>query len=96
MTPPTWVDAPGRRRPTLACWTFGREVAPMRYRATDLRPHGWEPGGTLQIPSWCGLFYRVRADTHRRRVVGPRPDLGARRHAEPTAPVAATRTVLGA
>ena len=30
MTPPTWLDAHGRRRPTLACWTCGREVAPMR------------------------------------------------------------------
>src|SRR5262245_32368703 len=29
-TPPTWLDAHGRRRPTLACWTFGRQVAPMR------------------------------------------------------------------
>jgi hypothetical protein len=26
MTPPTWLDARGRR-PTLACWTFGRELA---------------------------------------------------------------------
>jgi hypothetical protein len=25
MTPPTWLDAHGRRRPTLACWTCGRE-----------------------------------------------------------------------
>jgi hypothetical protein len=28
MTPPIWLDAAGRRRPTLACWTCGREVAP--------------------------------------------------------------------
>jgi hypothetical protein len=26
----------------------------MRFRTTDLRPHGWEPGHTLQIPDWCG------------------------------------------
>jgi hypothetical protein len=26
----------------------------MRYRAADLRPYGWGPGGTLQIPDWCG------------------------------------------
>jgi hypothetical protein len=54
MTPPIWLDAAGRRRPTLACWTCGREVAPMRFRAADLRPHGWLPGQTLQIPDWCG------------------------------------------
>jgi hypothetical protein len=24
VTPPTWLDAQGRRRPTLACWTCGR------------------------------------------------------------------------
>jgi hypothetical protein len=27
MTPLTWLDAHGRRPPTLACWTCGREVA---------------------------------------------------------------------
>ena len=54
MTPPTWLDAHGRRRPTLACWTCGREVAPMRFRAADLRRHGWAPPQTLQIPDWCG------------------------------------------
>jgi hypothetical protein len=26
VTPPTWLDTRGRRRPTLACWTCGREV----------------------------------------------------------------------
>jgi hypothetical protein len=26
----------------------------MRYRAADLRPHGWAPPQTLQIPDWCG------------------------------------------
>jgi hypothetical protein len=54
MTPPTWLDAHGRRCPTQACWTCGREVAPMRFRAEHLRPHGWEPGQTLHIPDWCG------------------------------------------
>jgi len=28
----------------------GREVAPMRFRAVDLRPHGWTPPQTFQIP----------------------------------------------
>ena len=26
----------------------------MRFRAEDLRPHGWQPPPTLQIPDWCG------------------------------------------
>ena len=46
MTPPIWLDAEGRR-PTLACWTCGREVASMRFRAEDLRPHGWRSPQTL-------------------------------------------------
>ena len=54
MVPPTWLDAAGRLRPTLACWTCGREVAPLQFRADDLRRHGWAPPQTLQIPSWCG------------------------------------------
>jgi hypothetical protein len=54
MTPPTWLDAAGRRRPTRARWTCGREVAVMRMRTEHLRPHGWLPGRTLFIPGWCG------------------------------------------
>ena len=26
----------------------------MRFRAAELRPHGWQPAQTLQIPDWCG------------------------------------------
>jgi hypothetical protein len=26
----------------------------MRFGAGDLRPHGWTPPQTLQIPDWCG------------------------------------------
>ena len=26
----------------------------MRFRASDLRPHGWAPPQTLHIPDWCG------------------------------------------
>ena len=54
MTPLIWLDAAGRHRPTRACWTCGREVAPMRFRAADLRPHGWAPPKTLHVPDWCG------------------------------------------
>jgi len=52
MTPPIWLDAAGRRRPTRACWACGREVAVMRMCTEHLRPHGWEPGPTLHIPAW--------------------------------------------
>jgi len=54
MTPPIWLDVEGRRRPTRACWTCGRAVAPMRFRASDLHPHGWASPQTLHIPDWCG------------------------------------------
>ena len=54
VTPPIWLDAAGRRRPTRACWTCGREVPVTRMRAEHLRPHGWLPGRTLHIPAWCG------------------------------------------
>ena len=32
----------------------GGLLAPMRFRAGDLRPHGWAPFQTLHIPDWCG------------------------------------------
>jgi hypothetical protein len=54
VTPPIWHDALGRRSPTRACWTCGREVAVMRMRAEHLPPHGWQPGRTFHIPAWCG------------------------------------------
>jgi hypothetical protein len=54
VTPPTWLDTTGRPRPEQACSACGREVAPMRYGAHDLRRPGWAPPQTLQIPDWCG------------------------------------------
>ncbi len=54
MVPPTWLDAQGRRHQPLACWTCGREVVPMRFRAADLRRRGCAPPQTRQIPDWCG------------------------------------------
>ena len=54
MVPPVWLDATGRPRPTRACWTCGREVSPMRFRTSDLQPHGWAPLRTIHIPDWCG------------------------------------------
>src|SRR5262249_20886541 len=53
VTPPTWLDAHGRRRRTLACWNCVREVAPMRYPASELRPHGCAPPRTREMPDWC-------------------------------------------
>jgi len=50
---PTWLDATGRRRPSRACWTCGREVAPMRFRAEHLRPHGWRPPGARAGDPGC-------------------------------------------
>ena len=61
MSPPTWLDAQDRRRPTQACWTCGREVAPMRFRTDDLRPHGWTPPQTLHVQDWCGCTTEMSA-----------------------------------
>ena len=36
MTPPIWLDAAGRPRPTRACWSCGSEVGLMRFRAEHL------------------------------------------------------------
>jgi hypothetical protein len=77
VTPPTWLDAAGRRRPTLACWTCGREVAPMRYQGDDLRRHGWTPPQTLQIPDWCGCSLRFREEQWHR--TGSAPSLTSKR-----------------
>jgi hypothetical protein len=52
MTPPTWLDAASRHRPTLACWTCGRETAPMRLRASDLQRMEWTLPETRLIPDW--------------------------------------------
>jgi hypothetical protein len=55
MVPPVWLDERGRRRPTMPCWTCGREVvATVRFRDRDVRALGWQPGGTVFIPAWCG------------------------------------------
>jgi len=54
MTLPTWLDATGRPRPTRACWTCGRETAPMRFRASNLGRIGWTPPETFLMPDWCG------------------------------------------
>ena len=54
MSPPTWLDAAGRPRAGLACWTCGREVTPMRFRGNDLDRLGWVPRETRLIPDWCG------------------------------------------
>ena len=75
MTPPTWLDRIGRKRPRPACWTCGREATSMRFRAEDLRPHGWRPPQTLQIPGLVRLFDGVLADADRRRLAADGADL---------------------
>ena len=76
MIPPIWLDAQGRPRPKLACWTCGGEVALMRFRAGHLRPHGWQPDQTLHIPDWCGCTPEYLPVPGARRRVGPGADLG--------------------
>jgi hypothetical protein len=82
MTLPVWLDATGRPRPKQACWTCGREVAPMRFRSDDLRRQGWVPPQTLQIPDWCGCSTEY-LPIPGRRVVVARADLGPRQTPNP-------------
>jgi hypothetical protein len=92
---PIWLDATGGPRPTRACWTWGREVAPMRFRASDLRPHGWAPRQTLHIPDWCGCtteYLPVPAGDGWWHVV---PIWDPDRDAESLAALRARRPVLG-
>jgi hypothetical protein len=64
-----------RRHPTglLDLW---------RFRAADLRPHGWAPPQTLQIAGLVRLPDGVSTDAHARRLVAPGPDLGPRASAD--------------
>ena len=91
MVPPIWLDAAGRRRPTQACWTCGREVASMRFRAEDLRPHGWEPGRTLHIPDWCGCTTEYLPIPDGAGWWQPRADLAPRSDRQPAPAVRAGR-----
>ena len=94
VTPPIWLDAAGRRRPTRACWTCGREVPVTRMRAEHLRPHGWLPGRTLHIPAWCGCtteYVPVPVDAG---CVATGADLGARSGGESPAAVRAARAPI--
>jgi transcriptional regulator with XRE-family HTH domain len=95
MTPPIWLDGHGRRRPTQACWTRGREVAPMRLRASDLGRTGWMPPETFLMPDWCGCSTEYLPVLAGGRLVAHGPDLGARSDGDPTAAVGARRPVLG-
>ena len=95
MTPPIWLDATGRPRPTQACWTCGREVAPMRFRAEHLRPHGWAPPQTLHVPDWCGCTTEYLPVPVGGRLVAAGADLGAGADAQPPAPLGARRALLG-
>jgi hypothetical protein len=59
VTPPIWLDAAGRPRPTRACWTCGREVAPMQFRARDLRPNPVEsPFAAVRVRTAAAKRYK--------------------------------------
>jgi hypothetical protein len=66
----------------------------MRFRAEDLRLHGWNPPQILQIPDWCGCSTEYlpipvgdgwAAD----------PDLGPQPYGDSAPAPRATRSVLG-
>jgi hypothetical protein len=67
----------------------------MRFRAVDLRPHGWQPPQTLQIPDWCGCSTELSAGANAQRLVADGADLGARANAEPATALGARRPLLG-
>jgi len=97
MVPPIWLDATGRRQPTEACWTCGREVpGRQRFQAADLRPHGWGTGAHPVHPRVVRLPHRVPSAPRRPGLVAARPDLGPGGNAEPIAAVRAGRSRLGA
>lgn len=54
MTPPVWLDARGRRRPTGPCWQCGADTPAMWLRTDDLRRLGWGWCETQRVPNWCG------------------------------------------
>ena len=95
MTPPIWLDAAGRPRPTQACWTCGREVAPMRFRAERSAPPGLGAAADVADSGLVRLLDGVPARAHGRRLVVPRADLGAGADAKPAAPLGARRALLG-
>jgi hypothetical protein len=93
MTAPIWLDAAGRPRPTRACWTCGREVAPMRFRDADLR------AGRRSRPPHPGLVRLhdgVPASAGGPRMVAPGADLGAGPGGEPPPALRARRAPLTA
>ena len=93
MTPPLWLDAAGRRSPTRACWTCGREVPITRLRAEHLRPQGWEPAARFSSPGGAAARSNISRYRGRGRVA-PGADLGARSGGNPPAPVLAARAAL--
>ena len=54
MTPPTWLDAAGRRRSDSPAGPVAARSRRCGSGPSDLRPHGWKPPQTLHIPDWCG------------------------------------------
>jgi len=59
VTPPAWLDAPGRRRPTVACWTWrmgwlaASIVAAATFAATTTEAQSI-PAGTFEVTIAAG------------------------------------------
>jgi hypothetical protein len=66
----------------------------MRFRAADLKPHGWAPPQTLFIPSWCGCTDGVPPGAGWRRLVGSGADLEFELDGQPAAAVRAGGAAL--
>ena len=67
----------------------------MRFRAADLRPHGWASAPDAPDPGLVRVQHGVPAGADWRRLVAACPDLGPRSDAESLAGLRARRPVLG-
>src|SRR5262245_19530117 len=71
MTPPAWLDASGRRRPTLACWTCAATLVALAWiqvgcattppSSEPLNPVSVLPGvWEGRIPEWDSVPWRLQ------------------------------------
>jgi hypothetical protein len=94
MTPPLWLDAAGRRRPTRACWTCGT--------GDRNHAHACRAPSSAWVAAWADaphsrlvrLHDGVRAGAGTRWLVAARADLGAGPGGESAAAVRAARAAL--
>ena len=95
VTPPTWLDATGRPRPTRASWTCGREVAPMRLRASTSGRRLAAPADPPH-PRLVRLHHGVPPEARGSGLVAARVNLGAGSDGEPAAAVCVAQAALTA